>query len=381
MKVLFIGGTGRLSKDVALLATKEHEVFLLTRGSENRKIFVHPDYKMLYGDIRNIEECKIALEPYHFDVVVDFLQMNQKQLENSLAVLEGKYDQYIFVSTATVYENEPNEIISEACTRIGNERWKYSYNKYLCEMYLKEYFKNKKEYYTIIRPYVTYGNTRIPYPLVPRDSKKEWSFIQRIIDHRPIPTFAKGLTITTLTHTKDFAIGVVGLFGNPLAYNNEFHIANDKQSTWGEVLDNLDQILDQKSIRMDFKIDEIIEIMPEYYGVLNGDKARNTLFDNSKICEAVPAYCCSVSLKEGLADMISFYNSNPALKEIDYRWNGKLDRLCGQGNCLKTYRIEAFRNKLDYILGYYVWLNKINESALFECIRKGLKSVKNFILR
>lgn len=38
MRVLFIGGTGRISKDVAQLAVKKnYDVFLLTRGERGKK--------------------------------------------------------------------------------------------------------------------------------------------------------------------------------------------------------------------------------------------------------------------------------------------------------------------------------------------------------
>ena len=142
MKILFIGGTGRLSSDVAKLALeKNNDVYLLTRGSNNRKKFVDPRYKMIYGNIRDTEECKKKLKDFKFDVIIDFLTFNTEQLENTLDVIKNHYKQYIFISTATVYsKNNEDEIISENKTIVGNKKWKYAYDKFLCEEKIKEYF-------------------------------------------------------------------------------------------------------------------------------------------------------------------------------------------------------------------------------------------------
>ncbi len=358
MKILFLGGTGRLSKDVAELSLRlGNEVFLFTRGSSMRRIFVNDGYHMIIGDIRNVKESEKKLEGKFFDVVIDFISFKEKQLKNTLKIIEGKYKQYIFISSATVYNFKENEIISEANTLLGNKKWEYAFDKYLCELFLKDYFLLKEEKYTIIRPYVTYGNTRVPYPLVPRKSTFEYSFIERIEKGRSIPTFNNGETITTLTHTKDFAKGVAGLFGNEKAYGEEVHITNDNTVTWMDVLDELETALHIKINRIDFEIDTIIKALPEYRSVLKGDKARNTRFDNSKIVHMVPNYKCEISLESGIKDMVSFYEKHTDMQKIDYMWNGCMDRLCKVKGEAKKYLFKTKKDKIMYYIGYVRCLN------------------------
>ncbi len=135
--------------------------------------------------------------------------------------------------------------------------------------------------YTIVCPYVTYGNTRIPYPLVPQDNAKEWSFAERIRLGLPIPTFDAGSTPTTLTHTRDFAKGMVGLFGNEGAYGEAYHITSDEPVTWGMVVDGLEEALGVEAVRADVAHDRIYRELPEYCAIVEGDKGRPTRFDNS----------------------------------------------------------------------------------------------------
>lgn len=381
MKILFIGGTGRLSKDAAKKAADDgHEVFLLTRGSQNRKLFVDERYHMIYADITQEEDCRKKLQDCSFDVVIDFLTLEERQLKRTLSIIEGKYSRYIFISSATVYEIRDNEPVSEETAAVGNTKYAYAHNKYVCERYLEEYFRSRNAAYTIVRPYVTYGNTRVPYPLVPRNALLEWSFVQRIIDGRPIPTFLEGKTVTTLTHTKDFAAALIGLCVNPEAENEAVHITNEKTSTWAEVLDDLEEILSVKSNRMDFTVAQIIHALPEYEGVLKGDKARNSVFDDTKIKRLVPGFSCKVSLKEGLADMIAFYREHPKMQLIDYEWMGKIDRLCGVGNVLGTYGNLDRNSRRAYKRGYYFRnytsrMNRIQSLMIMRAFRRGLSLI------
>lgn len=356
MKVLFLGGTGKLSKDVAALALKKgFDVFLLTRGSKERRIFVNEGYHMIYADIRNPDSARKALFQYSFDVVIDFLTFNTDQLKTTLGIIESKYKQYIFISSATAYKKRrDDEIISEETTAIGNNRWQYALDKSKCEKFLNEYFAQKTGIaYTTIRPYVTYGNTRVPYPLVPRNNSMEWSFVKRILDGQPIPIFDDGKTKTTLTHTRDFAKGVVGLFGNEKAYGETFHITGN-HATWGAVIDELETVLGKKAIRVNMEQSEIYHEMPEYKGVLVGDKGTTMLFDNSKIKSVVPSFDCEVSLADGIKEMVDFYIAHPDLQQIDYRWNGQVDRLMKKHGYKSTYRYDFpnLRTKFYYYAGY-----------------------------
>ena len=113
MKVLFIGGTGRLSKDTAAFAVERGmDVTLLTRGSASRSLFVTKGCETLRGDIRKPDACRAALAGREFDVVVDHLTFNVSQLESTLGVIGGKCGQCVFVSFATVYEIGPEGNLS-----------------------------------------------------------------------------------------------------------------------------------------------------------------------------------------------------------------------------------------------------------------------------
>lgn len=365
MKILFLGGTGRLSKDVVAQAVESgHDVSIITRGSKHREQFCHKNCNSLLGDVKKPETCKEYFSANQkYDVIIDFLSINVQDIKTTLNMIEGAFVQYIFISSATIFKRDGiDDSIDEESPK-GNSLWQYAYNKYLCEEWLKDYFTEKKGcYYTIVRPYVTYGNTRVPYPLVPRNTLMEWSLVERMRNGQSIPIFDAGQTITALLNTKDFAYLLVGLFGNVDAYNNDFIIADEEEASWGEVLDTLAKVLNITVKKVDLPKEKIFAYAPEYEPVLNGDKGIDVKFDITKIKSIVSGYKKTVSLENGLHEMVAFYDANPQLKKIDYCWNGKIDKIVEKNGIRDSYKYH-FASLKDYF-NYLSGRNKFCGDAL-----------------
>lgn len=367
MNVLFIGGTGRLSKDSAALAAERGmHVTLLTRGSAERSIFFPSGCDSLQGDIRDTEGCRRLLEGKWFDVVVDFITFNTSQLEDTLDIVGPHCEQYVFISSATVYSvRNERELISEERTPVGNRAWEYAWNKYLCETRLAERHANgTAPQYTIVRPYVTYGNTRVPYPIVPFDSMKEWSFIERIRLGLPVPAFDKGGTLTTITHTKDFAKGMVGLFGNVKAYGEAFHITSDEEVVLADVIRCLESALHLEAHLVDVPREALYRRAPEYRQVIEGDKGETRRFDSSKIRKVVPGFSCDIALEDGIENTVAYLSNTPQLQKIDWRWMGQMDRLLlnpsEARNARALYGFASNGDRFKYMIGYH---NSIENAA------------------
>ncbi len=370
MKVLFIGGTGRLSKDVASRALETGcEVYLFTRGTEERKNFIKEGYHMLYGDIRDYKAARTALKDYKFDTVIDFLSLNVDHIKHTLDILDGMYQQYIFISSAAVYSQQSeDEVFSEDASLVGNKRWSYGWNKTQCELYLKEYFRKKKEWYTVIRPAVTFDKTRVPYPIVPTVARYEWTFIDRVLRERFIPVFDEGKTLATLTSGYDFAKGAVGLFMNEKAHGEAYHICSDHAVPIGSVLDMIEDVLGIRMKRIYLTQKEISKACPQYREILEGSKGHNRVFDNSKIKKAVPDFQPEISLKEGVKEMIHFYQNHPEMQLIDWYWNGQMDRLCGDKKQLGQE--IGLRSRIQYLSGY---------TSFYERMKPVLRRIKKAI--
>lgn len=351
MKILILGGSGVLSTDFTIKTVNEgNEVFLFNRGI--RKNFIDGRANNIIGDIRkdSVEELrkKIFEASEEYDVVVDFLTFNKDQLSKTLEVIRDRFKQYIFISSATVYKkSDENEIITEE-TPLGNDKWDYAYQKFLCEKSLRD----QDICYTIIRPYVTYGKTRIPFPIIP--DRKHYTLLARIIEDKPVLLYENGEAICTLTHTTDFANMLYGLLLNERAYCEDFHITSPVQQTWKDVYGILCSLLGKKEHGLSVSGEQIRKFMPDFYEILKGDKGTNMRFDNTKVLSVLGGgYSANyITLADGLKQSVDFYCSNDYMKGIDFKWDGQCDylirKVCGERFNYLSGGVQQYSNSRKY---------------------------------
>lgn len=323
MRVLILGGTGRLSSDFTKkVLSQENEVFILNRGKHGG--ILHENLNQITADLRDesIEELRAKIGTRNYDVVVDFLTFFPEQLEKTLAVISGMFEQYIFISSATAYiKKHEDEIITEE-NEVGNKTWSYAYNKFLCEKALAV----KNVNYTIIRPYVTYGDTRIPFPIIPHNIHKEFTLLARIIEEKPVVLFEDGKAECNLTSTKDFAEVLYRLLLNPKAYKEDFHITSPFVQTWRDVYEELCKILKKEQNSISANIKDIEKYFPDYKELLLGDKGTNMRFDNSKVMKAINnSYEFKIDLAKGLTDSVNYYLTHKEIQNIDCKFDGECD--------------------------------------------------------
>lgn len=340
MKVMLVGGTGVLSKDIARQCIEDKiDLYMINRGK--RLQYAPENVHVIIGDISNPMGLKKELQHLEFDVVVDFLSYTPKQLLKTLELFRNKCKQYIFISSATVYSKDnPEEVITEE-TPLTNYDWDYSKNKISCEKILEEECRINNLQYTIVRPYITYGTTRIPFALISKN--KQWTLIDRILNDKPIVVWDDGKAVCTLTHTEDFAKGVVGLFGNPKAVGQAFHITSDEHLSWQESLEKIADVVGKKAKIIHIPSQIIEKEIVEMRGELTEDKSIMRKFDNTKIKSAVTNFNCQTMFSEGIKNTIEYYQSNPQLMLIDHYWNARIDILIYR--YYKKYANEIKNNK------------------------------------
>lgn len=141
-----------------------------------------------------------------------------------------------------------------------------------------------------------------------------------------------GTNYCTLTYSEDFAKALVGLFLNPKATNEDFHITSDYCYQWKDVLFTIYEELKIKPNFVDLPTSLIIKYLPEYKNELIGDRSLNAIFNNQKIKEAVPEVCFQTSLNEGIRRVIAYYETLSTFN-YDFRYDARIDRMlskCGE---------------------------------------------------
>ena len=356
--VLLLGGTGTLSTAVLLRAKlKGYKITIMNRGSNNRK--VPADVDVVIGNFKNATDMQSKFANRKFDVVVDFLSRVPADIERVYPIFKDICQQYIFISSACVYQRADEDFPIKESSPKPNKDWSYNIEKYESELKLQELAKGSTSYYTIVRPYITYNEERIPLGITPV-YKNHRTIIERIRAGKPWFVWDDGKAITTVTFTKDFAVGVVGLFLNPKAKNEDFHVTSNFTYTQKEVAEKLFQKLNIKSNIVSLPTSVIAKKMPEYKGMLVGDRSLNAEFDNNKIKDAVPELEFKISLDEGLDAILAYWDSLDTY-DYDYIFDAKIDKLLrsyGVKCRYIKYRNAESRSKVMYFI-YSYFSNRI----------------------
>lgn len=319
MKVLFIGGTGTISSACSQLAVDRGiELYLLNRGQSHRA--VPEGAHVLHGDIRDIDSARAALGTMTFDVVVDWIAFTPEHIETDLQLFRGKTRQFVFISSASVYQTPPVNLPVTESTPLANPHWAYSRDKIACEERLIRAYRDEQFPFTIVRPSHTYDRTLLPM-------HNKYTVIDRMRKGKKVIVHGDGSSLWVLTHHRDFAKGFVGLLGNSRAIGEVFHITTDDLLTWNQIYEIMAEAAGATADIIHVPSDVIAAYDAEWGASLIGDKTHSMIFDNTKIKRVVPDFTCTIPFSVGAREIIAWYDADPARQVVDDDANQLMDTI------------------------------------------------------
>ncbi|MFC7787580.1 SDR family oxidoreductase [Microbacterium sp. MAHUQ-60] len=308
-KVLFIGGTGIISSAASELAARRGmEVTLLNRGRSRRS--PADGVEVLTADMSDEAAVDAALAGREFDVVADMIAFTPDQVQRDIDRFEGRTGQYVFISSASAYQKPVARLPITESTPLRNPFWQYSRDKIACEELLATAYREREFPVTVLRPSHTYDKWTIP-------AFGGWTAIDRMRRGEEIVVHGDGTSLWTLTHTTDFAVGFVGLLGNPLAYGDTFQITSDFVYTWNEIYSILGRAAGAEPKLRYATSGAIEDALPQRAGQLAGDMAHSVVFDNTKIRRVVPDFNPVVAFHLAAREIIEWHDAHPGLQRVD----------------------------------------------------------------
>jgi len=316
MKVLLIGGTGTISTDVTKLCVeKGWDITLINRGNRSSRLPDGMSVSQWVLDMNDEDAVRAKLDGAYFDVVANFINFKVDQVERDIRLFSGKTDQYIFVSTASVYQKPRSHYVVTESTPLSNPYWVYSREKIVCEERLMAEYRQNGFPITIVRPSHTYDQYKIPVSI--HGGKGSWATLKRILEGKPVLVPGDGTSLWPLTHSKDFAKGFEGLMGNIQAMGESFHITTDEALTWNQIYKAIGRALGAEPKLAHVASDFIVACDPSYEGTLIGDKALSVVFDNSKLKRIVPDFTATIRFDQGARMAVEYYLNNPEAQVED----------------------------------------------------------------
>ncbi len=313
MKVLFIGGTGVISSASAQLAIERGMALcMLTRGQSSRRI--PAGVEILQGDIRDKDAVKVVLGNRKFDVVVDWIAFGPEHVEADLELFRARTAQYVFISSASVYQTPPVLLPVTESTPLCNPYWAYSRAKIACEERLVQAYREEGFPITIVRPSHTYDCTLLPM-------RGQYTTVARMRAGKKVIVHGDGTSLWTLTHHRDFAKGLVGLLGNHRALGETFHITSDEVLTWNQIFEIVAKAAGAPARLVHVPSEFIAAFDPEWGASLLGDKAHSMIFDNTKIKRIVPDFAATIPFSRGAEEIMAWYDADSSRKVVNEKLN------------------------------------------------------------
>ena len=323
MKILFVGGSGVISRAATRLTVAAgHELWLLNRG-KRRPV---EGTRSLVADMADVEGVRAALRGHTWDVVVQWIAFGPADIRRDLELFRDRTRQYIFISSASVYQKPLTHYLITESTPRANPYWEYSRLKIAAEQELEAAHQATAFPGVIVRPSLTYGDDQVP--LVLNAWNQSWTAIDRLRRGAPVIIPGDGTSLWTITHNTDFATGLVGLFGNPTTHGHAFHITSDEVLTWNQIFLFAAQAAGVQTPRfVHIPSDFLISCVPAVEGTLLGDKAVSAVFDNTKIKRFVPGFTAKTSFAAGIRRTIAWFDGDPSRQQVDAATNQRWDKL------------------------------------------------------
>lgn len=369
MKCLIIGGTGTLTSGITKEAlSKGYEVHILNRGTKNFRC--EEGAKLIVADIYDEEKMNGILSDQSFDVVVDSISYVPSQLEYKIKLFEGHCKQYIFISSCAVF-SESDKPVHEGDEK--NNKWSYGINKRDCEKLLTEGHNSFK--YTIVRPGITFGEIRVPYPVTSRVNA--YDFIRRVLDGKPIVGFEdKGVKIQ-LMQVVDFSKLFVSLFGNYKAYDNDFNIASHNRYSWDDVIKIVERKVGKKAHVYKIPVSSFARVSQSLCDDLTYNKGASTFYSRDKIDEILKIE--ETPLESGINNTIDYLETNYKDRPSDESFEIMTDYLLMHCVSRKDEYLKKYIKTLDksYVKkvngAYGGFLRRVKESIKKSFLWKAIK--------
>jgi len=273
----------------------------------------HPNFKLIEGDIRNLEDCKKACENQDFVLheaalgsvprsINDPITSNDVNVGGFLNMLVAARDanvkRFVYAASSSTYGD--SESLPKVEDKIGKPLSPYAITKYVNELYA-DVFKRTYDFDTIgLRYFNVFGRKQNPNGAYAAVIPK---FVMQLMNHESPVINGGGEYSRDFTYIDNVILmNILALTSdNSESVNQVYNTAFGERTTLNDLVSNLKEYLSD----FDPKIAEVEVIYGDYrkgdvpHSLASIDKAKNLL-------EYQPKH----SMKEGLKEAVKWYWNN-----------------------------------------------------------------------
>lgn len=306
MKVLILGGTGVISREIVRqMLAAGHQVSVFNRGS--RDIAFADGVEKLVGDRQQRESFEAAMQRTRFDVVIDMICFTADDARSTLRAFAGNAGHLVVTSSVAAYQRPYRSVPTvEAMETLWSDPvFPYALHKAEVEKVLRQAMREENPPITIVRPSLTYGPGAANVGVL----RQNYGIVDRIRRGKPLVMFGDGSTSWSFTFVPDLAKAFVGIAGNPLTFGEDYHVTSEERCVWEDLYLEFGRLVGTAPQIVHVPSELLRRAAPNLCSHLYFEKTYAGLFDNAKLRSALPDFKADVSLHEGLKTILAWYEA------------------------------------------------------------------------
>ena len=239
--VLIIGGSYFLGRTFVeeLRKHPDYAIYVMNRGNAPLDV---DGVEEIVCDRHDAFSIGGLVPDMEWHAVVDFCAYEADDIDLLLYNLPGSVQQYIYISTSTVYQNSLELPMKEDAPPLTGPlpgpHGDYAYKKWLGELKLREVCGERGIAHTSLRPAFIYGQ----YNYAPRESY----FFDLIAQDRPIVVPPPPQALFSMVSVWDVANVCIGCLGNEKVFNGAFNVAAEELISYDRLIEVLEEITSRK---------------------------------------------------------------------------------------------------------------------------------------
>ncbi len=303
MKVLVIGGTGNISREVAsALLGANHDVVLFNRG---RNPDPPPsDIRVLIGDRRNRADFARTMSLEHFDAVIDMICFNAEDAASSIRAFRGRVEHFVHCSTVMTY-GPPFAGINLDETAPLSGISKYALGKIAAdELFLRAYSDDHFPV-TIFKPSLTFGaNILLP------QAGGDGGWIHRLRQGKPILSVGDGLNYFQFLPSQDAGIAFAAVLGRKQSFGEVYNLVHPIPRTWDHWHQEVAEALGVEAKLVHVPQEILMAISPARFGQLRENFGHTQVFSGAKLADCVPEFQPAASLVPSITRSVAWMDQH-----------------------------------------------------------------------
>ncbi len=303
MKVLVLGGTGVISREIVKLLIREnHEVSVYNRGSRSSS---GAGIRQIVGNRLDREAFEAAMRSESFDAVIDMICFNEADARSTVAAFRGSDTQLVICSSVAAYRRPYATVptVESAESLFEDPVFAYAFDKAEVERYLATVIKNQEIPVTIIRPSLTFGPGAANVGVL----RQNYGIVDRIRRNKPLVMFGDGSTAWSFTFTPDLAKAFVGVLGKEKSFGEAYHACSEERCRWEDLYLEFGRVLGRGVEIVHIPSELLVAANPALFSHLYFEKTFPGLFDNSKLRGIIPDFRCDITLHDGVKMMVDWF--------------------------------------------------------------------------